>query len=94
MVRAARLVALLLVLACAAGVAADAPAAVSAALGIFGDADAVPEVQEPAFVGTVFVPNDAGAAPRGRCCTCRAELTSGRGLLAAQRLQPSCTRRS
>jgi hypothetical protein len=37
------------------------------ALGIFADPDAIPEMQEAAFVGTVFVPNDAGAAAALRC---------------------------
>jgi hypothetical protein len=66
MARVVRLGALLLTLACVAASAADAPPASVEALGIFADADAIPEMQEPAFVGTVFVPNDAGAVPRAR----------------------------
>jgi hypothetical protein len=64
-------VALLLTAACASGSVAAPPAmAVSdELLGIFADPDAIPETQEPAFVGTVFVPNDAGvaAAPHRTC---------------------------
>ena len=93
MARAARLALLLLALACAGPyiAAAEAPAReveANDALGIFADADAIPEVKEPAFVGTVFVPNDVGAAPLA-CSRSLCVLTR-----RTQRLRRSYTRRS
>lgn len=84
---------LLFTVAFVTGSAADGHAPAASALGIFANADAVPELQAPAFVGTVFVPNDAGAPP----CAIRPAPSAAETHACEQRAQrwrPSCAQRS